>query len=105
MRREEKKHEKEDKLELNRYACTALAASLISVPSMAEINQECLFTGEITQNASDSPRRFVLPVSTMARTPVVTQSAAARDPKSNSRRLAISKLCPRGLRCSIAIKS
>tara|TARA_E500000331_G_scaffold182031_1_gene175410 strand:+ start:185 stop:454 length:270 start_codon:yes stop_codon:yes gene_type:complete len=22
---------------------------------MAEINQECLFTGEITQNASDSP--------------------------------------------------
>ncbi len=36
-------------------ACTALAASLISGPSMAEINQECLFTGEITQNASDSP--------------------------------------------------
>jgi len=30
-------------------------ASLISAPSLAELNQECLFTGEITQNASDSP--------------------------------------------------
>ena len=36
-------------------ACPASVPSLISAPSMAEINQECLFTGEITQNASDSP--------------------------------------------------
>ena len=40
---------------LTAAACTALLASLISAPSMAEINQECLFAGEITQNASDSP--------------------------------------------------
>ena len=43
------------RLSLTAAACTALAASLISAPSTAEINQECLFAGEITQNASDSP--------------------------------------------------
>ena len=46
---------KKTSLSLTAAACTALAASLISVPSMAEINQDCLFAGEITQNASDSP--------------------------------------------------
>lgn len=43
------------RLSLTVAACTALAASLMSAPSTAEINQECLFAGEITQNASDSP--------------------------------------------------
>ncbi len=43
------------RLSLTVAACTALAASLMSAPSAAEINQECLFAGEITQNASDSP--------------------------------------------------
>ena len=46
---------KKTSFSLTAAACTALAASLISVPSMAEINQECLFAGEITQKASDSP--------------------------------------------------
>jgi len=46
---------KKKSLTLAAAASTALAASLISVPSLAEINQECLFTGEVTQNASDSP--------------------------------------------------
>ena len=46
---------KKTSLALAAAASTALAASLISAPSMAEINQECLFTGEITQNASGSP--------------------------------------------------
>ena len=46
---------KKTSLTLAAAASTALAASLISVPSLAEINQECLFTGEVTQNASDSP--------------------------------------------------
>ena len=43
------------RLSLTVAACTALAASLMSAPSTAEINQECLVAGEITQNASDSP--------------------------------------------------
>ena len=35
--------------------CTAVAASLIAAPSMAEFNQECLFTGEIVQKQADTP--------------------------------------------------
>ena len=35
--------------------CTAVAASLIAAPSMAELNQECLFTGEIVQKQADTP--------------------------------------------------
>jgi len=36
-------------------ACTAVAASLITAPTMAELNQECLFTGEIVQKQADTP--------------------------------------------------
>ena len=35
--------------------CTAMAASLVAAPSMAELNQECLFTGEIVQKQADTP--------------------------------------------------
>jgi hypothetical protein len=35
--------------------CTAVAASLVAAPSMAELNQECLFTGEIVQKQADTP--------------------------------------------------
>jgi hypothetical protein len=35
-----------------------LVASLTATPSMAEINQECLFTGEITQKQTDSPMQI-----------------------------------------------
>lgn len=34
---------------------TAMAASLIAGPTMAELNQECLFTGEIVQKQADTP--------------------------------------------------
>lgn len=34
--------------------CTAVAASLVAAPSMAELNQECLFTGEIVQKQADT---------------------------------------------------
>ena len=33
---------------------TAMAASLIAAPTMAELNQECLFTGEIVQKQADA---------------------------------------------------
>ena len=36
-------------------ACTTMAASLIAAPTMAELNQECLFTGEIVQKQADTP--------------------------------------------------
>lgn len=36
-------------------AGTAMAASLIAGPTMAELNQECLFTGEIVQKQADTP--------------------------------------------------
>ena len=32
----------------------AFTASLLAMPSVAEISQECLFTGEITQKQADS---------------------------------------------------
>jgi len=32
----------------------AMAASLIAGPTMAELNQECLFTGEIVQKQADT---------------------------------------------------
>ena len=35
--------------------CTAVAASLVAAPSMAELNQECLFTGEIVHKQADTP--------------------------------------------------
>ena len=35
--------------------CTSVAASLFAAPSMAELNQECLFTGEIVQKQADAP--------------------------------------------------
>lgn len=35
--------------------CTSVAASLVAAPSMAELNQECLFTGEIVQKQADAP--------------------------------------------------
>ena len=36
-------------------AVTTMAASLIAAPTMAELNQECLFTGEIVQKQADTP--------------------------------------------------
>lgn len=39
-------------------AVTSMAASLIAAPTMAELNQECLFSGQIKQRASDSPLRI-----------------------------------------------
>ena len=35
--------------------CTAVTASLVAAPSVAELNQECLFTGEIVQKQADTP--------------------------------------------------
>ena len=36
-------------------AGTVMAASLVAAPTMAELNQECLFTGEILQKQADTP--------------------------------------------------
>ena len=39
-------------------ACGALTMAFIANPAAAELSQECLFSGEITQVASDSPMQI-----------------------------------------------
>ena len=39
-------------------ACGALTMAFMATPAAAELSQECLYSGEITQVASDSPMQI-----------------------------------------------
>ena len=105
VRRKETKHEKQQSSAFNSHrAGTAMAASLIAAPTMAELNQECLFTGEIVQKQADTPFRSDSPAS-MTRKCSLPCSVVARDRRCNSKPLMIFRRCQRVQKSCIGIRN
>ena len=76
-------------------AGTVMAASLVAAPTMAELNQECLFTGEILQKQADTPFKSDSPALMTAKMHVAVQSVVARDRRCNSKPLTTFRRYPR----------